>query len=64
MASKTDAKGQAFTYSYDSYNRLYQIFVGGALLRTFMYDTNSLDGSFTTYGARGAWWPCRTITLC
>ena len=51
VASKTDAKGQAFTYSYDSYNRLYQIFVGGALLRTFLYDSNTLDGSFTAYGA-------------
>lgn len=61
VASKTDAKGQAFTYQYDSYNRLQKIFVGGALLRT-LYDTNSLDGSFTTYGARGSWWPCRTLS--
>jgi len=47
LASKTDAKGQVFTYSYDSYNRLHQVFVGGVLLRTFMYDTNTLDGSFS-----------------
>ena len=47
LASKTDAKGQAFTYQYDSYNRLHQIFVGGVLLRTFIYDTNTLDGSFS-----------------
>jgi RHS repeat-associated protein len=50
LASKTDAKGQVFTYSYDGYNRLHQIFVGGVLLRTFMYDTNSLDGTFTSNG--------------
>ena len=50
-ASKTDAKGQVFTYFYDIYNRLYQIKLNGSVLRTFMYDTNSLDGTFTSYGA-------------
>ena len=52
LASKTDAKGQVFTYFYDIYyNRLYQIKLNGSVLRTFIYDTNSLDGSFTSYGA-------------
>ena len=51
LASKTDAKGQAFTYFYDVYNRPYQIKLNGSVLRTFLYDTNTLDGSFTTYGA-------------
>ena len=51
LASKTDAKGQAFTYFYDIYNRLYQIKLNGSVLRTFIYDTNNLDGTFTTYGA-------------
>ena len=50
LASKTDAKGQVFTYFYDVLNRLQQIKVGGVVLRTFIYDTNTLDGSFTSYG--------------
>ena len=47
LASKTDAKGQQFTYSYDSYNRMTQIKVGGSVLRTFIFDNNTLDGSFS-----------------
>ena len=31
-------------------NRLQQIKVGGVVLRTFIYDTNTLDGSFTGHG--------------
>ena len=55
MASKTDAKGQHFTYAYDSYNRLSSITwtnspSGSVVLRSFMYDSNTLDGSFTSYG--------------
>src|SRR5579863_1221280 len=55
MASKTDAKGQHFTYGRDSYNRLSSITwtnspSGSVVLRSFMYDTNTLDGSFTSYG--------------
>lgn len=45
--TKTDAKGQVFTYSYDSYKRLTQISVGSTVLRTFMYDTNMLDSNFS-----------------
>src|SRR5271166_1647045 len=51
LHTKTDAIGQVFTYSYDTYNRLTQISVGSNVLRTFIYDTNTLDGSFTSYGA-------------
>ena len=47
LATKTDAKGQQFSYSYDSYNRLTQIKLGTNVLRTFMYDNNTLDTSFS-----------------
>jgi YD repeat-containing protein len=47
LHTKTDAKSQVFTYSYDSYKRLTSISVGGVTLRTFMYDTNILDGTFS-----------------
>jgi RHS repeat-associated protein len=54
LASKTDAKNQQLTYQYDNYNRLTSVTWangGPQVLRTYIYDTNSLDGSFTTYGA-------------
>ena len=35
LHTKTDAKSQVFTYSYDSYKRLKQIMVGANVLRTF-----------------------------
>ena len=52
LASKTDAKGQNFTYQYDTYNRLTSLTwanaPGGAqVLRTYMYDTNTLDSTFS-----------------
>jgi RHS repeat-associated protein len=47
LASKTDAKGQVFTYFYDIYNRLDHINLGGTLLRQFIYDTNTLDSTFS-----------------
>ena len=55
LSSKTDANGQHFTYAYDSYNRLNSITwtnspSGSVVLRSFMYDSNTLDGSFTSYG--------------
>ena len=47
LHTKTDAKGQVFTYSYDNYKRLTQIQVGSTVLRTFMYHTNTLDSTFS-----------------
>jgi RHS repeat-associated protein len=47
LHTKTDAKSQVFTYSYDSYKRLTQIMVGSTVLRTFIYDTNNLDSTFS-----------------
>ena len=47
LHTKTDAKNQVFTYGYDSYKRLTQVQVGSTVLRTFMYDTNTLDSSFS-----------------
>ncbi len=47
LHTKTDAKNQVFTYTYDSYKRLTQISVGSTVLRTFMYDTNTLDSNFS-----------------
>ncbi|HTR35829.1 MAG TPA: RHS repeat-associated core domain-containing protein [Bryobacteraceae bacterium] len=56
LASKTDAKGQQLTYQYDSYNRLTSVTwanaPGGAqVLRTFIYDTNTIDSSYSGYTA-------------
>ena len=47
LNTKTDAKGQHFTYGYDSYKRVTGISVEGVGLRTFMYDTNTLDSTFS-----------------
>ena len=51
LASRTDAKGQVFGYGYDGYNQLQQITLNASVRRTFIYDTNTLDASFTSYGA-------------
>jgi YD repeat-containing protein len=52
VASKTDAKGQQFTYAYDSYKRPTTISVGSNVIRTYIYDSNTLDstGQFSQYG--------------
>ncbi len=49
---KADAKGNKLTYQYDSYNRLTSVTwanaPGGAqVLRSYMYDTNTLDSTFS-----------------
>ncbi len=49
MLTKTDAKGQQFTYGYDGYKRMTSISVGGNVIRNFYYDTNPLDGTFSQY---------------
>ncbi len=54
LATKTDAKGQQFNYSYDSYNRLTSVSVGSSsptTLRTYYYDTNPLQSGFSNYSA-------------
>ena len=47
LHTKTDAKNQVFTYGYDSYKRLTQVQVGSTVLRTFMYDNNTLDSTYS-----------------
>ncbi len=52
LASKTDAKGNQLTYQYDSYNRLTSVTwanapSGAQVLRSYMYDNNTLDSSFS-----------------
>ncbi len=47
LATKTDAKNQQFSYTYDSYKRVTQINLGQTVIRQFYYDTNPLDGSFS-----------------
>ncbi len=51
--TKTDAKGQVFTYGYDSYKRVSLVSVGANNLRTFMYDTNTLDAVFSGTNTKG-----------
>jgi RHS repeat-associated protein len=47
MLTKTDNKGQQFTYGYDGYKRMTSISVDGNVIRNFYYDTNPLDGTFS-----------------
>ena len=47
LATKVDANGNSFAYTYDNYKRLTQIKVGSTVIRTFMYDTNTLDSTFS-----------------
>jgi len=47
LLGKRDAKGQQFTYGYDAYKRLTSITVDGNLLRTYYYDANPLDSTFS-----------------
>jgi YD repeat-containing protein len=47
LNTKTDAKGQVFTYKYDTYKRLTTILLGSTVLRSFMYDTNTLDTNYS-----------------
>src|SRR5229473_1028471 len=51
LNTKTDAKGQVFSYTYDGYKRLLTVSVGSNLLRTYSYDTNPYDGAYSQYSA-------------
>jgi len=53
LATKKDANGNSFSYTYDNYKRLTQITVGGKVLRTFIYDTNTLDSTFSGSYTKG-----------
>ncbi len=51
LATKTDAKGQVFTFSYDGYKRLTTVSVGGTTLRTYSYDSNPFDAGYSQSSA-------------
>jgi len=51
LNTKTDAKGQVFTYAYDGYKRPLTVSVGGNVLRTYSYDTNPYDANYSQYSA-------------
>ena len=54
MATKLDAKGQTLKYAYDSYGRVLTVSLGGSpdtVLRTYTYDTNSADSSYSQYAS-------------
>ena len=54
VTTKTDANGNVLTYSYDGYNRLYQVLQGASVLRTYYYGANPFDGMFSNY-TLGRW---------
>jgi len=47
LATKTDAIGTVFTHAYDGFNRLLTISVGGSPLRTYTYDQNTIDSTYS-----------------
>jgi len=49
LATKTDAAGNTFTYAYDLLNRLQTVSVGGSALRTYTYDANAIDATYSQY---------------
>jgi RHS repeat-associated protein len=51
LASKTDAKGQQITYQYDGYNRLSSVTSANVVLRTYYYDANPLNSTFSQYAS-------------
>jgi hypothetical protein len=44
-------KGQVFSYQYDFYKRLTSVSVAGTVLRTYVYDGNPDDPSYSQYTA-------------
>jgi YD repeat-containing protein len=61
VATKTDAKGQELKYVYDAYGRLSTVSLAGSpdtLLRTYAYDTNSVNKNYSQY----AWGRLTTVT--
>jgi RHS repeat-associated protein len=49
LATKTDANGTVFNYSYDPMNRPVTLTVNGVSLRTYTYDANSIDPSYSQH---------------
>jgi RHS repeat-associated protein len=49
LGSKTDAMGQTLNYARDSYGRVLTVSLGSTVLRTYTYDTNSVDNTFSQY---------------
>jgi RHS repeat-associated protein len=47
LATKTDAAGNQFTYAYDSLHRLQTVSANGNVLRTYTYDANTIDASYS-----------------
>jgi uncharacterized protein RhaS with RHS repeats len=49
LGNKTDALGQTLNYARDSYGRVLTVSLGSTVLRTYTYDTNSVDNTFSQY---------------
>jgi len=67
LFSKTDAKGQTLKYARDSYGRVLTVSVAGSpdtVLRTYTYDTNSVDNTFSHRLSRAAAAARRGISRC
>jgi RHS repeat-associated protein len=51
LATKTDANGTqlgySFSYTYDAMNRLLTVAANGVTLRTYTYDSNTIDSSYS-----------------
>jgi len=52
LGSKTDAMNQTLNYARDSYGRVLTVSLGSTVLRTYTYDTNSIDNTFS-YNSQG-----------
>jgi len=53
LATKTDAKSQKLTYTYDGYGRLLQVGSGNPVtaIRTYTYDTYPANSTYAQLGA-------------
>jgi RHS repeat-associated protein len=49
LATKVDVRGTHFAYTYDSFNRLHTVEApAGNVLRTYTYDANAIDPTYTS----------------
>jgi YD repeat-containing protein len=51
LHSKTDANGVTTVYNYDAYQRVTSVVANGVTLRTYSYDTNPYDSTYSQYAA-------------